>query len=326
MINKLSLDQLIELFFIFKIAMQEEAEVKIILINKLAKDDESLLIKVLEQFELNDVNEKLYKKLDSDSDGYDAVSYLILEKSNIALRNLMQSPQDKKEELAEPIKDYLKVLLDIYEHIAAHPKYGKKASEFVGMTIRQACELWCKDIFVEYFESINNTNYKYIKNIAPLHALEGFGYYLRVLGCENPNLARQLGVEYAEAKSGKNKSQINNEPPKLPESKIASSNHLSPNATDKQYGEEIEFLRNRVNELEEENKKLKERTHDQTQDKTSASEQEEIKEPKKAKLAGNYPGIFAHKDQSSIAISPTQNGRKRTGDITPLASHTKARH
>jgi hypothetical protein len=154
---------------------------------------------------------RLYEELEKKGDAYYAMCYVLLEKINTALHNLMQSTLDKKEEVEGKIQDYLKALLQNYEQLAANQKYRKKVSELVGITISQACMSIYRNIFEEYLESILNYDYLGMKENDPKYALEGYGFYLRILDNDNVDLARQRGVEFARAKSGKDKLQKTSE-------------------------------------------------------------------------------------------------------------------
>ena len=316
LVKELSLNQLTELFSeVHSIASEspQKAEIKLTLLNYLAKENEPLLIKILELYETNDLVEKLYDKLEKNNESFDVVCYVILQKCNIALREFMQSKSDQKEETKEIIKDYLKSLLDIYEQIAANSKYSKIANELVGMTISNASKTGYKQLFQDYFERLDApdcrymSDYKSIKSREPLNTLEGYGHYLRVLGCQNAEQAILLGIEHGEAKSGKGKLQKNDELLKPPV--LVTEPPKPPVTKEESNSEELEFLRRQIQALKEENEKLKEK-HSHTEQPVSNSEDEKNKE---LRTTRGDPRLFSTGVTPSNSISRPKRALEGVG-------------
>jgi hypothetical protein len=316
LVKELSLNQLTELFSeVHSITSEspQKAEIKLTLLNYLAKENELLLIKILELYETNDLVEKLYDKLEKNNESFDVVCYVILQKCNIALREFMQSKSDQKEETKEIIKDYVKSLLDIYEQIAANSRYSKIANELVGMTISNACKTEYKQLFQDYFERFEApgcrymSDYKSIKSREPLNTLEGYGHYLRVLGCQNVEQAILLGIEHAEVKSGKGKLQKNDELLKPPV--LVTEPPKPPVTKEESNSEELESLRRQIQALKEENEKLKEK-HSHTEQPVSNSEDEKNKE---LRTTRGDPRLFSTGVTPSNSISRPKRALEGVG-------------
>ena len=111
---------------------------------------------------------------------------------------IMDINEEINDEIKEEIRSYLKTLFSIYGEVTKHPQYNKQVSEKIGMLMMQASKTVYKQTFCEYLESNNNSDYMYLKKYAPLCALEGYGHFLRALGNNDVDQARNLSITFAQ--------------------------------------------------------------------------------------------------------------------------------